>query len=91
MSLQIIVLYLVYKLIILTKLYINFLKYLFIKIVFNRKTCKLLIISGFVYQLIDLTIDYLSFKHKIDVNLIESPNFPAVTFCFERENYIKFN
>ena len=42
----------------------------------------LLILFGFVYQLVDLTQDYLKFNHLIEVKMETSDNeYPSMTIC----------
>ena len=43
----------------------------------------------FIYQFIDLTIDYLEFKFLIEINFDKSKVLPSATICFNVEKFFK--
>ena len=61
----------------------------------NKNTNKwiFLILIGFIYQLIDLTIDYLSYNYVIETNIThEYSTLPSITICIDKNNsYINNN
>ena len=55
-----------------------------------NKLCKFTIIFGFVYQLIDLTQQYLNYNHLVDVNIDHTyDEWPSFTSCFKPSQFSK--
>src|SRR5690349_6052873 len=58
-----------------------------IKTIPPRKVLKLLIILGFIYQLSDLTIEYLKYDHVNQIEISFTLGFiPSITICVKKEH-----
>ena len=51
----------------------------------------LLFYIGFIYQFIELTIDYMKYEHLIEIGFEKSKFLPAMTFCLKREHLLNQN
>ena len=53
------------------------------------KLIKYFVYIAFIYQFIDLTIDYLKFNFLIEINFDKSNVLPSATICFNVEKSLK--